>query len=93
MANRLYIYTCNKANASSAVDTIVEAKYELPLYFYPLFINQPKQIKNSIFASTAEGVAFFTQFYNFIESHAERLIDDLAHWQAIRVKLDAEMTR
>lgn len=93
MANRLYIYTCKKASTSSAVDTIIEAKYELPIYFYPLFINKPKVVRDSIFASTAEGVAFFTQFYNFIENHAERLIDDLAHWQAIRVKLDAEMTR
>jgi len=93
MGNRLYIYSCKKPQASSATETVVEAKYELPLYFYPLFINKPKLVKNDIFASSREGVAFFEQFYHFIQSHADKLIDDVERWEEIHPKLSAEFSR
>lgn len=85
MAHRLYIYANN--------ETIVEAKYELPLFFYPLFIGNPKVKKESIYATASEGIAFFEQFYNFIEAHAQTLITDLNQWQEIRPKMSAEFAR
>lgn len=85
MAHRLYIYTDN--------DTLVEANYELPLFFFPLFISKPKIKQNCIYALTTEGVAFFEQFYNFIQSHADKLITDLNLWQKIRPKMSAELAR
>jgi TPR repeat protein len=85
MAHRLYIYTDQ--------ETLVEAKYELPLFFYPLFIGNPAVKKNSIYATATEGVAFFEQLYNFIEAHADTLITDLNQWQEVRPKLSAEFAR
>ena len=85
MAHRLYIYANN--------ETLVEAKYELPLFFYPLFVGNPKVKKQNIYATASEGVAFFEQFYNFIEVHAQTLVNDLNQWQEIRPKLSAEFAR
>ena len=91
MANRLYIYSAQKLQTKKVHEMVVEANYELPLYFYPLFVSNV-QIKNSsIFASTAQGIAFFEQFYNFIQTHADALIADLSTWQEKRQKMSAEL--
>jgi uncharacterized protein len=90
MSHRLYIYSVDQKNADSAVDTIIEAKYELPLYFYPLFVKNAKCVGSDIFASAPEGVAFFEQFYDFLDSHAAALEIDKKTWKATRKKISAE---
>jgi uncharacterized protein len=91
MANRLYIYACDNIDSSATIHTIIEAKYELPLYFYPFFKSQAKIVKSDIFASAAEGIAFFEQFYDFIETHADTLISDNKAWRKNRKKISAEL--
>ncbi len=90
MSHRLYIYSAEQKNADSAVDTIIEAKYELPLCFYPLFVKNAKCVSCDIFADAPAGVEFFEQFYDFLDSHAAALGIDKKTWKATRKKISAE---
>jgi uncharacterized protein len=93
MSHRLYIYSCDALNSDASIYTIIEAKYELPLYFYPLFFSKAKVVKSEIFASAPDGVAFFEQFYNFIEAHADTLIENKKAWTKTRKKISTELAK
>jgi uncharacterized protein len=93
MANRLYIYASEKLDANSSTDMIVEANYELPLFFYPLFHSNAKLVKSDIFASAAEGIAYFERLYDFINLHADTLIENKKNWTKARKKISAELEK
>lgn len=91
MAHRLYIYSANQKNADSVVATIIEASYELPLFFYPLFVQNANCVGSDIFAGAADGVAFFEQFYDFLDSHAAALEINKKAWKTSRKKISADL--
>lgn len=93
MANRLYIYSNSQKNADSFVDVIIEANYELPIYFYPLFISKAKLVGSDIFASAPEGVLFFEQFYAFLETHADSLEIKQPLWMTTTKKISVELEK
>ena len=91
MANRLYIYASEKLDANSTISILIEAKYVLPVFFYPLFFSQTKIVKQDIFAKASASVAFFEKFYDFIETHADTLIDNKKTWVKTVKKIRAEL--
>jgi uncharacterized protein len=93
MANRLQIYTNDKLNTQNSHEWIIEANYEIPLFFYPLFVSNARLVASDIFTKAPEGVAFFEQFYNFIELHAHKLIENKKVFKKSRQLIASELEK
>ncbi|NML40661.1 SEL1-like repeat protein [Chitinophaga sp. G-6-1-13] len=65
--------------------TLMEWKYEFPFFLHPLFASQPhlgtpayNGQNGGIYADAREGIAALKRLYDFIDTHADILIDDPA---------------
>lgn len=97
MSDRLYLY--NKTEIASHEDEcqpLMEWAYEFPLMLHPLVSSKPRIEENSynfddselgLYAEAAGGIAALRSLYDFIDRHANRLVDDLAAFQKARSKI------
>ncbi|MCU0350839.1 MAG: WG repeat-containing protein, partial [Flavobacterium sp.] len=74
MADYIYI---NHINENEEYTTISEWKYLVPVYMYPLFhpANQPDEKNLCLYSDTAQAIASFKKFYDFLEKHAEIIFE------------------
>ncbi len=79
---------------SDKVTMMMEWKYEYPLLFHPLFtepvtIAPPKYngTEGGLYAHAFPGIDALRAFYDFIEKHADQLLDDKAAFQEARFRL------
>jgi len=97
MSDRLYLY--NKAEIASNEDPcqpFMEWGYEFPLMLQPLVSSRPRIEENSynyendelgLYADAAGGIAALRRLYEFIDKHAEALVDDIPTFQKARQKI------
>ena len=93
MSSRLYIYSSRQKLTSSLINSFIEAKYELPIFFYPLFYSDADIVGNDIFANAPAGVAFFERFCDFIDTHQNKLVINQQDWLQTRKKISNELTK
>ncbi|MGK9126272.1 SEL1-like repeat protein [Olivibacter sp. SA151] len=73
---------------------MIEWGYELPVFFYPLFTDHPflgatryNNPEGGIFAPAKTGVELFKALYNFIELHADKLVEDVPSFLEAKKRL------
>ncbi|SEM01331.1 TPR repeat [bacterium A37T11] len=73
---------------------VVEWNYELPVFFYPLLAGHPflgstlyNDPQGGIFASAEEGRNLFRVWYNFLERHADVLVNNVDAFRKVKEKL------
>jgi uncharacterized protein len=92
MAHRMYLYTTDKANRKSIVGAMLaEWNYSFPLLFQPLFSCKANVKNSDLYAEAKAGVAALERFLDFIQTHADTLIDRHEAWNAARQKMLAVM--
>jgi uncharacterized protein len=97
MSHRMYLY--NKAVVGSDDDAsllLMEWGYELPLLLQPLFSAAPFVGANcynspgseeGLYAEAKAGIQALRDFYDFIERHADSLLDDVEAFRTARQKI------
>lgn len=89
MSHRLYLYTANKVSNKSTGDMLAEWKYSFPVLFQLLFSGKTSIKQSDLFAEAKAGITALEQFFDFIETHADTLIERREAWDTARQKIFA----
>ncbi len=85
----MYLYTANKVSNRATGDMLAEWSYTFPLLFQPLFSGKTSIKQSDLFAEAKAGVAALESFFDFIEAHADTMIDRRDAWDTARQKIFA----
>ncbi len=91
MSHRMYLYTASKVSNTATGDMLAEWKYSFPVLFQPLFSGNASVKQNCLFAEAKAGVAALERLFDFIEAHADTLIDRRDAWDTARRQIFTAM--
>lgn len=97
MSQHVYLYNQDEIDSSDCDGLLLtECRHEFPLLLKPLFASQAQignnsysrpSVKTGLYAEAAGGVEALRRFYDFIERHADSLLDDVEAFRRARERI------